>query len=91
MSPEKIMKIIQDAAWKDFPAQELWFRENDLHFWAYEKGHNNVLLTEGKYTDTGLIFTITENYTQDVENFVNNEINIKTEEGYICFASQFFV
>jgi hypothetical protein len=92
MSITKIKQLIKNNAWQNFPAQELWIRENDLTFWAFEKTKESVIVTDGMYTnDKGLTFTTTSHPSQEIETFVDNLIVKKLNEGYTCFASELFV
>jgi hypothetical protein len=86
----KVKKIIQDAAWKKFPAQELWFREADLRFWAYEKREDSICITEGNYANDELVYATMEYPTSNVEEFVDDAVVLKEKDGYTCFASQLF-
>ena len=92
MSITKIKQLIKNNAWQNFPAQELWIRENDLTFWAFEKTNESVIVTDGIYTnDKGLTFITTNYPSQEIETFVDNLVLKKSNEGYTCFASQLFV
>jgi len=88
MSVKQVKNIIQNSACEAFPAQELWFRENDLNFWAYDKQDSKVITTQGIYKNNKLSFTTLEHDTDNVEEFVEKLIDIKNNEGYECFASQ---
>jgi hypothetical protein len=90
MSYTKVKNIIQNSAWDSFPAQELWFRESDISFWAYDKCEKKVFITTGAYSDK-LTYRTSEVVCEDVDEFINNFIDKKTEEGYECFASQLIV
>lgn len=89
MSLTKAEQTIQHAAWKQFPAQELWIKD-DKYFWSYEKRDESVCITEGVYND-GDIDSRTLLYKADnVDTFVDNLIMDKISDGWKCFASQLF-
>ena len=91
MSLIKVKNIIKKEAWNGFPAQELWIRDKDLYFWAYDKAEGKISITEGKYLNNKLEYKTTQNETQDVDKFIDDIIKQKILEGYECFASQLFV
>ena len=95
MSLIKVKNIIKKEAWSGFPAQELWIRENDLYFWAYDKNKEKIYITEGRYVgDIENQLPKLEYKTveyDNVDNFVDDIIQKKESEGYECFASQLFV
>jgi len=89
MSLTKAEQTIQLTAWKQFPAQELWIKD-DKYFWAYEKRQESVYITEGVYTESGLN-NRTQLYKPDnVDIFIDNLIIEKIAGGWKCFSSQLF-
>jgi hypothetical protein len=87
----KVKNLIQESAWYDFPAQELWLNENDLYFWAYYKGDGIVSVTTGRYVDEKLVHSTTDYPTADPDNFVDREIDSIEKKGYTCFAMELFL
>lgn len=81
---DEAKRNIQKAAWKLFPAQELWIDKKN-NFWAYEKKENEVVVTSGKYIDKIEYSTYTEK-TDNVDELVDSLTENKTKEGYECFA-----
>jgi len=91
MSLIKVKNIIKKEAWTGFPAQELWIRDIDLHFWAYDKSEEKISITEGKFVEDKLQYTTIIESPVDVDSFIDELIKKKEIEGYECFASQLFV
>ena len=91
MSLIKVKNIIKKEAWTGFPAQKLWIRDIDLHFWAYDKNEEKISLTEGKFIEGKLQYKTTDETPVNVESFIDELIKKKESEGYECFASQLFV
>jgi hypothetical protein len=90
MSLTKAEQTIQLAAWKDFPAQELWIKD-DKYFWAYEKGDSCVYITCGTYTESSLTHNETEVVnTSEPDVLVDKLIIEKIAEGWKCFSSELF-
>jgi hypothetical protein len=89
MSLTKAEQTIQHAAWKQFPAQELWIKD-DKYFWSYEKRDGGVSITEGVYKDGDIDNRTLLYKTDNVDTFVHNQIIEKISDGWKCFASQLF-
>ena len=90
MSLTKAEQTIQLAAWKDFPAQEIWIKD-DKYFWAYEKSDSCVYITCGTYTESGLTHKKTEVFkTDDVDMFIDKLIIEKIADKWKCFSSELF-
>lgn len=90
-------QYIQSKAWKDFPAQELWIK-NDKYFKAYELKrllYGDYLLseTEGTYEDGKIVYQS----SSKMEKIGNENRYLELlcrrigREGYHCFASQLMV
>lgn len=82
---ETAKKTIQKAAWRLFPAQELWI-DKENNFWAYETKDKEVITTSGKYTDNKINYSTSTQTTDDVDELVEFLTTEKTEQGYECFA-----
>lgn len=73
---------IQKSAIKRFPAQELWFNEENYTFWAYLVEDDNLFSTTGKFEGGNIIYeTKILNHTL-LEDIMQNKQN----QGYECFA-----
>ena len=75
-------KYIQKKACKNFPAQELWIRD-DYSFWAYDKQDNRIFSTTGQYSNGDIIYN-----TVCVQDLIGDLIDQKMQEGFKCFAMQ---
>ena len=88
-TPEYIKKYIKLQAGNAFPAQELWYRQVDRHFWGFEKKHDKLTIVSGSFTNGILNFdinTIDTTPTNDIENILENLISEKILEEYECYA-----
>lgn len=92
MDINQIKRIIQNMAWKDFPARELWLRDGDLNFWAFDYENCGVSITHGKYVDKDIIMYQTTNHPNNgnIDETIKQMTDDKFEEGYRCFAIQLF-
>jgi len=85
----KTEQTIQLAAWKQFPAQELWIKD-DKYFWAYQKGDSSVHFTSGTCTESGLTRKTEVVSTTEPDILVDKLIMEKIAEGWKCFSSELF-
>jgi hypothetical protein len=90
MSVER-RKYIQKIAGTAFPSQELWYREGDNSFWAFEnKEYEHVIsFTSGFFENNTLKFRTVTQIVDDDENSTNilqTETEKKRTEGFECFA-----
>lgn len=81
----KIKMKIQKRANIDFPAQEIWFRENDESFWCYKQENNSLKLVEGIVINGELHYDVSVHNIEGEEE-TSKLCDQKTNDGYECFA-----
>lgn len=88
MNLEIMKNKIKQIANNDFPADELWIKE-DFSFWAFAKENNKIILTEGFLNNEDFLYDTNILYISENEN-IDNTITLlcaeKTQNNYVCFA-----
>lgn len=86
-SPAYIKNYLKNTVWDKFKAQELWFRDNDYCFWAYEIENNKIFSTKGYFKNNVIYYSIIEYDNNDIDKLIQE----KLDEGYYCFATELMV
>jgi hypothetical protein len=86
-SPAYIKNYLKNTVWDKFRAQELWFRDIDYYFWAYEVDNNKIYSTKGYFENDTVYYSTIQYENIDIDKLIQE----KFDEGYYCFASELVV
>jgi hypothetical protein len=70
-----------------FPAQELWFNNNTLNFWAYDIENDNILvITNGEFKNNIIEYKTRRILTENIEDVLNHNLDNIINQGYTCYS-----
>lgn len=81
-------EILKDFVWENFPAQEIWRKDNS--FWAFENkdDSNKIYLTSGYMEGEKIVFDTIFLSVSNKNKFITNLCDSKRRDGYECIAIQ---